>query len=97
MGKPLLLFCAAMMFQSFSFQWSEIAFPLRLSDIGLSLTFITSMHSVSSLASIPIVLIAGRYAGRVGNVNLLFGGLVVFALCRLGLSLVEARTHVIGL
>ena len=97
MGKPLLLFCAAMMFQSFSFQWSEIAFPLRLSDIGLSLTFITSMHSVSSLASIPIVLIAGRYAGRVGNVNLLFGGLVVFALCRLGLSVVEAKTHVIGL
>jgi MFS family permease len=96
-SRPLVLFCAAISIQSIAFQWSEIALPLRLSDLGFSLPFITSMYSVSNFVSIPAVILAGRYAGRVGNVNLLVGGILLFAICRFGLSMFDSRLEIIGL
>lgn len=96
-NAALVLFCLAIGVQSIAFNWSEIAFPLRLESLGFSLPFITSMVSVSNLVSIPFVILAGRYAARVGNLNLLVGGIILFGLCRFGLAVVETGAAVIGL
>ena len=87
-SRPLILFCVAMALQSLAFQWSEIGMPLRLEELEFSLPFITSMYSVSSLVSIPFVLLAGRYATRLGNVRMLTAGLAIFAITRVVLSVV---------
>ena len=95
--SPLILFCCAMFLQSLAFQWAEIGLPLQLKDLGFSLPFITSMYSVSSLVSIPFAILAGRYGGRIGNLNLLVGGLVIFSLTRFGLSMFTSEFQIIGL
>ncbi len=95
-SRPLILFCVAILLQSVAFQWSEIALPLRLNDLGFSLPFITSMYSVSSLVSIPFVILAGRHAHRIGNLNLLIGGVVVFAVSRFAISVFETEAQIIG-
>ena len=94
-SRPLIVFCAAMSLQAIAFQWSEIAVPLRLDDLAYSLPFITSMYSVTSLVSIPFTVLAGRYAARVGNLNLLVGGMIVFGLCRFGLSVWETEFSIV--
>jgi MFS family permease len=96
-STPLILFCCAMFLQSLAFQWSEIGLPLRLKDLEYSLPFITSMYSVSSLVSIPFAILAGRYGGRIGNLNLLVGGLVMFSLTRFGLSALTSEYQIVGL
>jgi MFS family permease len=95
--RPIVLFCSAILLQSLFFQWSEIALPLKLSDKGFSLPFITSMYSISNLVSIPFVILGGRYAGRIGNVNLLIGGAVILSVSRFGLGFYDSEYQVIGL
>jgi len=95
--RPIVLFCAAILLQSLFFQWSEMALPLRLKDSGFSLPFITSMYSISNVVSIPFVILAARYAGRLGNVNLLVGGAVILGVCRFGLGIFDSEMEVIGL
>jgi MFS family permease len=95
--SPLILFCCAMFLQSLAFQWAEIGLPLQLKDLGFSLPFITSMYSVSSLVSIPFAILAGRYGSRIGNLNLLVAGLVIFSLTRFGLSMFTSEVQIIGL